>query len=164
MTFARSLAVTVALLTAVQVIIHVREYGLLLWPRSRTAQHVGRPRLTAIVRWEAAYYLLLCSWVGMSWLAWDTLPPTWIASAIFVFSASHIFGAWSLRTQLVQLAAAAGRVDRDSSVAELATMITTEQGASYPVIVGSIVTFDGIELLMLGWVLFYSVSIAALWS
>ena len=83
---------------------------------------------------------------------------------ILVFSASHVLGAWSLRTQLVQLTAAAGSVDRDSSVAELATMIATERGASYPVIMGAIVTFDGIELLTLGWVLFYSISTAALWS
>ena len=164
MTFGRSLAFAITLLTAVQVIIHIREYGLLLWPRGRTAQHVGRPRLTAIVRWEAIYYLLLCSWVGWYWLAWNTLPPTWIASTILVFSASHVLGAWSLRTQLVPLAAAAGSVDRDSSVAELATMIATERGASYPVIMGTIVTFDGIELLTLGWVLSYSMTTAALWS
>jgi hypothetical protein len=64
----------------------------------------------------------------------------------------------------VQLAAAAGSVNRDSSVAELATMIATERNASYPVIMGAIVAYDGIELVMLGWILFYSASAARLWS
>jgi hypothetical protein len=43
-------------------------------------------------------------------------------------------------------------------------MIATERGASYPVIMGAIVTFDGIELFTLGWVLFYAISTAALCS
>ena len=144
-----SSAFAIALLTAVQVAVHIREYKLLVWPARRTPRHIGRPRLTAIVRWETIYYLLLCAWLSWSWLAWNTLPSNWATSAILIFSTSHVLGFWSLRTQRVQLAAAATSAARDSSVAELATMIATEQDKSYPAVMGTIVAFDGLELLVL---------------
>jgi len=149
-------AIGVALLTAAQIIVHAREYGLLVWPPHRSA---GRPRLPGILRWEAGYYLLLCFWLASSWFVWETLPPGWLTSAILVFSASHILGYWSVRTELEQLADATRTVKRDSSVSELGAMLA-HQYKSHRWMMAFVGVHDGLELLMFAWILLYLVSAA----
>jgi hypothetical protein len=147
-------AIAVSLLTAAQIVVHVREYGLLAWPPQRSPRHEGRPRLPAILRWEVCYYLVVCFWLAASWLASESLPPVWLTLAILVFAGTHFFGYYDLLTRREQLAAATDTVRRDSSVSEMVGMIA-QQYKSYHSMVVFLVLHDALEVLMFGSILFY---------
>ena len=151
--------IAVALLTAAQIIVHVREYGLLVWPPRRSARHVGRPRLPALLTWEVVYYMVLCAWLALSWAAWESPPPGWLTFAVLFFSATHLFGFFSLRTERDQLDAAIGAVERDSSISELAAMFERQYRAPRAVM-GFSVVHDLVEVIAFGCVLFYLASIS----
>ena len=150
--------IAVALLTAAQIIVHVREYGLLVWPPRRSARYVGRPRLPALLTWEIVYYQAVCAWLALSWAAWE-LPPAWLTFPLLLFSATHLFGFFSLRTERDQLDAAIGSVNRDSSISELAAMFERQYKAPRAVMAFSVI-HDGVEVLVFGSVLFYLASLS----
>jgi len=118
-----------AALTAIQVLLHLLEWGLVLFPRAHAAQ--SRPRLVPVLTYEAAWYAIAICYPFCQWRKEESDEDTVSSLPTYIlgFGAVHILGWLALQTDglRVKLQAAARSATSASSVTEIVLLLAHDK-------------------------------------